>query len=64
MAFISMAINLIDCMTHACGNKDNDWYLYAPTACTEGDDPNGDVDSWFAYMEGDDDDGYDYAPAA
>ena len=41
---------------------------YARASCIEGDHHNGDGDSRFvpvAFMEGDDDDdGYDYAPAA
>ncbi|KAK7328406.1 hypothetical protein VNO77_22511 [Canavalia gladiata] len=50
-------------------NDEGDWYNYAPTPCIRGDDHNGNGDSGFALIaciEGDDDDDdvFDYAPAA
>lgn len=63
MESISKAINP-EFKKHACDNKDGVWYHYDPITCTEEDNYNRNRDYAFAYMEGDNYDDYDYAPAA
>ncbi|KAK7328404.1 hypothetical protein VNO77_22509 [Canavalia gladiata] len=65
MSSISKAINP-GCKKQQYAYDEGDWDNYALTPCIRGDDHDGNGDSSFAYVEGDDDDdvGYDYAPAA